>query len=296
MSRPDWKRTVPLPPTVRLAWHEADPFPRDIPLDAFYRSLGIPASHGSPPYMVANMVMTQNGEATVEGKATTIGTAVDGVALARVRSAVDAVVSGVGTLIHDDVTAGLPEAEVQRRIAQGRAPRLLAVVVASSLRWDAGVFARRFFGDSRFDKLVVVGGGAGPAETRAVERHGVEVLRVPSGPTGRPQIDAVMRALAARGVRSAVCEGGPRFLPSLFAARVLREYFLTTSPMLTGEEQAPKPVRGAVSADGSPVFLSRMSRHEHEFQDPGTGAGLMESFERFRVIYPEDSAARTSVR
>ena len=43
------------------------------------------------------------------------------------------------------VTAVLPEAEVERRIAQGRAPRLLVVVVASSLRWDSGIFARRFF-------------------------------------------------------------------------------------------------------------------------------------------------------
>ncbi len=293
MSRPDWKRTVPLPPTVRLAWHEAEPFPRDIPLDEFYRPLELPASHGSPPYMVANMVMTQNGEATVEGKATTIGTRVDGVALTRVRSAVDAVLMGVGTLIHDDVTAVLPEAEVERRIAQGRAPRLLAVVVASSLRWDAGVFARKFFGDSGFDKLVLTG-SADPAGTRAVERRGVEVVRVASGPTGRPWIDAVMTLLAARGIRSAVCEGGPRFLPSLFAARVLREYFLTTSPMLTGEDQAPRPVTGAASGDGSPVLLSRVSRYEHEFQDPGTGARLVESFERFRVIYPEGSATRTS--
>jgi len=295
MSRSDWKRTVPLPATVRLVWHEAEPCPRDILLDAFYRPLDIPASDGTPPYMVANMVMTQNGEATVEGKATTIGTRVDGAALTRVRSAVDAVLIGVGTLIHDDVTAGLPDAEVERRIAQGRAPRLLAVVVASSLHWDAGVFARRFFGDSGFDKLVLTG-IADPADTRAVERRGVEVVRVPAGPTGRPQIGAVMSALAARGVRSAVCEGGPRFLPSLFAARVLREYFLTTSPLLTGEAQAPRPVMAAAAGDGSPVLLSRVSRHEHQFQDPGTGARLVESFERFRVIYREDSGARTGAR
>src|SRR5205807_9703996 len=82
----------------------------------------------------------------------------------------------------------------------------LAVVVASSLHWDAGVFARRFFGDSGFAKLVLTG-IADPADTRAVERRGVEVVRVPAGPTGRPQIGAVMSALAARGVRSAVCEG-----------------------------------------------------------------------------------------
>jgi hypothetical protein len=65
--------------------------------------------------------------------------------------------------------------------------------------------------------------------------------------------------------------------------------------MLTGEAQAPRPVTGAASGGGSPVLLSRVSRYEHDFHDPGTGARLMESFERFRVIYQEGSAAWTSV-
>jgi len=286
MSHPNWKRTVPLPATVRLAWHEVEAFPRDLPLDAFYRSLGLPAVQGPLPYLVANMVMTQNGEATVDGKATTIGTSVDGVALTRVRSAVDAVLVGSGTLIHDDVTAGLPDVEVARRTAEGRAPRLLMVVVASSLAWGPEIFSRKFFTDSRFDKLVLTGSRVGADEARAVEARGVAVIRVPSGSASRPPIDAVLRTLAGRGVRSVVCEGGPRFLPGVFVARAVREYFLTTSPMITGDPAVPRPVAGRVDASGSPVRLSRISRYEHDFQDPETGVRLVEAFDRFRVAFP----------
>ena len=138
MTYPDWRRSVPLPPSVRLSWHEASPFPRDIPLSDLYASLFFPRTGDFWPYVVANMVMTQNGEATVRGKATTIGTAVDGLALTRLRSAVDAVISGSGTLLRDDVTAALPEPVAAARQAAGRSARLLAVVFASTLNWGAG--------------------------------------------------------------------------------------------------------------------------------------------------------------
>lgn len=286
MTGPDWKRTVSLPATVRLVWHESEPFPREIPVEALYSSLDFPDLDGLP-YLVANVVATQNGEATVGGKATTIGTVVDGLVLTRLRTTADAVLSGSGTLVHDDVDAAVPEAERLRRAARGRPPHVLAVVVASSLSFDPDVFSRKFFTDPRFGKLIITGPAAAPEHIRAVENRGVEVVRVAaSGDGRRPSALASLEALWARGVRSVVCEGGPRFLPSLFAAHVVREYFLTTSPMLTGDPGAPRPVFGPVSPAGEPIYLSRISRHEHEFRDPGTGARLIEAYDRFRVIYP----------
>jgi riboflavin biosynthesis pyrimidine reductase len=287
MALPDWKRTVSLPATVRLAWHTSESFPRQIPLGELYAPLEFPIRSGALPYLVANMVMTQNGEATVDGKATPIGTAVDGLVLTRIRRAVDAVLTGSGTLVHDDVTAVLPEAEVRHRIAEGRSPRLLVVVVASSLSFGREIFARRFFADPGFDKLMLTGPAATPERIRIVEDRGVEVVRVPaSGQEGRPSLPAVLGILRARGVRSVTCEGGPRFLPSLFTARAVREYFLTTSPMITGALDAPRPVFGPVEPAGAPVLLSRVSRYEHDFDDPRTGARLVEAFDRFHVISP----------
>ncbi len=290
MTQTDWKRTVPLPSAVRLAWHEAEAFPRNLSIAELYADLRFPAGTAAVPYLVANMVMTQNGEATVRGKATTIGTAVDGLVLTRLRTVVDAVLVGSGTLVHDDVTAVLPEAEVTRRIAAGRSPRLLVAIVASSLSWDQQIFARQFFADARFDKVVLTGRAVARDQVRAVEKRGVGVVPVAASEgQARPSVLAVLEVLGARGIRSIVCEGGPRFLPSLFAAQTVREYFLTTSPMLTGDPGVPRPVFGSIARADTGVRLSRVSRYEHDFHDPLTGARLVEAFDRFRVIYPASS-------
>jgi diaminohydroxyphosphoribosylaminopyrimidine deaminase/5-amino-6-(5-phosphoribosylamino)uracil reductase len=145
------------------------------------------------------MVMTQNGEATIEGKAATIGTVVDGLVLTRLRVATDALLTGAGTLIAEDVAGVLPEAEAARRVAAGRPPGLRIAVLASHLAWPGDVFARRFFTDSRFEKIVITGTQASPEDVRRVEAKGIEVIRVPSDPGGRVDVREALHSLRARG-------------------------------------------------------------------------------------------------
>jgi riboflavin biosynthesis pyrimidine reductase len=213
---PGWRRSLPLPAAVRLVWHETRPHPRDVPVAELYTDLEFPPPDDTLPYLAVNMIMTLNGEATVAGKAVTIGTPVDSLVLTRLRAASDAVLTGVGTLLAEDVTAALPEAE-----------------------------------------------------------------------DGRPHVRAALEALGARGARLVVSEGGPHVFASLLRARVVREYFLTTTPFATGNPRALRPIAGDVAGAGRPLLLARVSRYEHTFQDPATGAHLIEAYERFRVVYPE---------
>ncbi|HYM68174.1 MAG TPA: dihydrofolate reductase family protein [bacterium] len=288
MTSPGWKATVPLPAHLRLAWHESEPSPREIPTAEFYADLAFPAPRDGVPYLVANMVMTQNGEAAVDGKAAVIGTRVDGLALTRLRVATDAVLTGVGTVTAEDVTAVLPDTEAARRIASGRPARLLVAVLASRLSWAPEVLSRRLFTDPRFDRIIVTGdrGPDAPEVLRRVEAQGIELIRVRTAVDGRPAPAAVLQALGARAIRSVVTEGGPRVLASLFRARLVHEYFLTTAPFVIGGADAPHPLSADVQG---PVLLSRISRIEHAFTDPQTGAALVEAFDRFRVVYPEAS-------
>jgi riboflavin biosynthesis pyrimidine reductase len=286
MVGPTWKRSVPLPSSVRLVWHETEAYPQEVPIGELYAHLEFPPSVGPLPYVVGNMIMTQNGEATVDGKSVTIGTRVDGLVLTRLRAATDAVLVGAGTFAAEDITGVLPDAEVARRTAAGRPPRLLIALLASQLAWADDILARRFFTESRFDKVILTGQAARAEHIRRIEARGVEVVRIPSESTGRPDIAKALGALAARGVRCLVSEGGPRVLASLFRVRAVREYFLTTNPLVTGSPRPPRPI-GEIS-DGEDVFLfSRISRHEYEFQDPRTLARLVEAYDRFRVVYPE---------
>ncbi len=286
MVRPSWKRSLPLPPSVRLVWHETEAYPREVPTGELYAHLEFPPSAGPLPYVVGNMIMTQNGEATVEGKSVTIGTRVDGFVLTRLRAATDAVLMGAGTLAAEDITGVLPDAEAARRTAAGRPPRLLIAVLASQLAWADDTLSRRFFTEPRFDKVILTGEAARPEHIRRVEARGVEVVRVPSDSAGRPDIAKALGILAARGVRCVVSEGGPRVLASLFHARAVREYFLTTSPLVTGSSRAPRPI-GELSDREEALLLSRVSRYEYAFQDPRTLARLVEAYDRFRVVYPE---------
>ncbi len=290
---PGWKQTVPLPGHVRLVWHTSAPFPRDLPLDEFYADLAFPGPGGGLPYLVANMVMTQNGEAAVGGKAGVIGTRVDSLALTRLRVATDAVLTGIGTVLAEDVTAVLPESEAARRVAAGRRPRLTVAVLASRLAWPPDLLSRRLFTDPRFERLIIAGDRSAdvPETARRLADLGIEVVRVRAGADSRPDPAAALGVLAARGAQSVVTEGGPHVLASFVRARLVREYFLTTAPFVVGGDDGLRPMAGDV---GGPVSLSRMSRIEHAFTDPATAAWLIEAFERFRVLYPEASPASGS--
>jgi len=232
------------------------------------------------------MVMTLNGEATIEGRAAAIGTPVDGLVLTRLRAQADVVLSGVGTVLAEDFTAVLPDADAARRTAAGRSPRLLAAVLATTLGWDAGALSRRFFTDPRFDRLVITGVRAAAEDIRRLEDRGIGVARVASAPDGRPDPVAALRLLHERGARLVVSEGGPRILAGFLLARVVREYFQTTSPLATGAPDALRPIMGDVTIEDRPVLLSRVSRYEYTFDDPTSGARLVEAYERFRVVYP----------
>jgi riboflavin biosynthesis pyrimidine reductase len=286
VSGADWKRTLSLPATVKLVWHAAEPHPRDVPLDEFYARLDVPPCGAGFPAVIANMVMTLNGEATIDGKAQPIGTPVDRFILGRLRTSADVLLSGAGTMLAEDVTEVMPEAEAARRLAAGRDPRMLVALLATEAAWSDEVLARRFFTDARFDRLIITGARATRDHIRRIEARGVDVARVESGPDGRPAVAAAERLLGARGARLVLTEGGPRVLASLLRERLVVDYFLTTSPLATGDHHALRAIGADVTSHGRPLLLSRVSRYEYAFHDPTSGCAMVEAYDRFRVVYP----------
>jgi riboflavin biosynthesis pyrimidine reductase len=65
----------------------------------------------------------------------------------------------------------------------------------------------------------------------------------------------ILAELAARGVRTLVCEGGPRVYGSLLAAGVELDEFLTLSPLVLGDDEIgpkrPSLVEGVRFAPGA---------------------------------------------
>jgi riboflavin-specific deaminase-like protein len=187
--------------------------------------------HADRPFVFVNMVASVDGRATIEGRAHQLGSPTDTLLLTELRTLADAVLIGSGTLRAESYARLVANPDrVARREAAGKPPTPTAVLISRSLDlpWDAGLFQAA-------DQPVVVYTAADldPPPTPAP----VEVVRTAEPPEA-------LRDLKRRGVRALLCEGGPTLNRALLAAGLVDELFLTLSPMLVGNQDAPRIVEG----------------------------------------------------
>jgi len=140
--------------------------------------------------------------------------------LHRLRSLVDAVVVGVGTAIADD-----PQLTVRR--VEGPSPA--RVVLDPNGRLPA---AARLLAADGVRRIVVT---KDSAATRLAS--GVEVVRI-AAPEDRIAPRAVLAALAERGMRRILIEGGAETVSRFLAARCLDRLHVMIAPIILGSGQA----------------------------------------------------------
>ena len=207
------------------------------------------APEGRPLVMV-NMVATADGLITIDGRSGPIGGAGDHAMFHGLRTIVDAVLVGTGTLRAERYGRMVRKPERRaRRVALGLEEDPIALLVTRSgeLPWGAPLFAEPA-------QRVVI---AGPCEVPDVAAQ-VEVIDA-DGPA------AALRALRERfGVRAVLCEGGPTLNGALLAERVLDELFLTLAPKLALADEAPRIVSGGPIEAPVEMELLSVARHEGE--------------------------------
>lgn len=176
------------------------------------------------PYVAANMVSSVDGTASVSGKASGIGSQEDRRVMRVLRSLVDAVMVGAGTLRAEKLNLGLDE-------PSSRQP--LAVIVGGAEDLDLERLV-----DSSQETLVVT-----PAETQGTRRSHAgsgeqedgnpRRLRIPASGRGRVDLESLLKTLRAdHGVQRLLVEGGPSLNRALLDANLLDELFLTLAPKL----------------------------------------------------------------
>lgn len=226
-------------------------------LAALHQDLRTPPEHPGRPHVVLNFVVTADGRASFRGRAE-IGTRTDRELMFHLRSLVDAVMSGAGTLRVDPFAP----------VVHDRERQALAIVVSGS-----GVLPpeNRFFRIPN-PRLVATTYRATEEAASALRHAGVEVLRV-----GEEEVDlaALLGMLRERDVRSLLCEGGPLLAGALLAKGLVDEIFLTHATRVTAEPGARRLFETAGGLAGD-VHLERVSLHE-------SGSG--ERYERARIRY-----------
>ncbi len=202
----------------------------DLPLDAAFLDPP-PSPVGGRPWVATNMVTSVDGRAQLEGTAEGLGSRVDRRLMQAYRAAFDAVGSGAGTLRADDFYSRLADDFAAARVAAGRAPQPLALVIAGAAAVPTD---RRWFGDTDQPRVVVVGqGSAHPSEEPL---PGVETW---VAPTVEPEPGWILERLAAADVSSLLLEGGPTLNAAFLAAGTLDELFWTIGPRFVGADALP---------------------------------------------------------
>ncbi|SRR5579884_1332762 len=174
------------------------------------------------PWVTIKYAQTLDGRiATRSGESQWISGSESLVYAHELRARHDAILVGVGTVLRDN-----PRLTV--RLAQGRNP--LRVVADSALRTplDAAVLA------DAAGALVAATASADPARRTALEARGVRVIVLPAEESGRVDLAALLRALAARGVRSVLVEGGAEMITSLLRRRLAHRLVVCVAPKLLG--------------------------------------------------------------
>jgi len=237
-----------LPATLRVVYDRQGGAPRDVALAEVYLDLDFPSAIDRP-FVYVNMVQTFDGQAVLQGRAYTIGTAVDHFLLRQLRVHADAVLYGAGTLRTDDVVVTTHPRLQDRRRREGRPRNPLAVIATATAQFSDQVFqTKKFFQRTDFDRLVATTSRAAPPALARLRAAGVTVEILPLDARGEVDLEALLRRLWDRGVRRVLCEGGPTLNAALARAGLIDEIFVTTTLRLGGEAGQPRIFTEPVSS------------------------------------------------
>jgi riboflavin biosynthesis pyrimidine reductase len=198
------------------------------------------------PYVIANMVASADGKATVDGKSGGLGSPTDRAIFHRLRSQADCVLAGAGTLRAERYGRLVRDPAVRaQRAAEGLAPDAVAATITRTLQLgdDLPLLADP-------DSTLIVFTSSDAAAPAGAARIVVERM----APSELGAAAALRRLRARHGIRSVLCEGGPALLGELVADGVLDELFLSVSPLLAGGAEVRTIVEGPALA--KPARLS----------------------------------------
>jgi len=205
-----------------------------------YPAVGPPPGR---PWVRANMVASVDGAATAQGQSGGL--------------------SGEAGTARAERYRPVRDTEAWAELRQGRTPTPPIAVVTRSL--DLDTESRLLTEAPRHARTIVLTTEAAPADRRAAAARHADVV-VAGHDLVSPE--AVVGALAERGHRRILIEGGPHLLGQVAAAGLLDELCLTLSPLLAGGRAGRILAAGATGGDDIPAAQAGLSL-AHVLADSG---------------------------
>jgi len=229
------------------------------------RDGGEQARRHGPAWLRANMVTSADGAATLRGRTSGLSGAADRQVFAILRSLADVILVGAQTARAERYQPARQH-EIRAELRAGRAPTPPIAVVTRRLGLDTD--APLLTAAPPDARTIVITTELAPADRRAAAAEHADVI-VAGGDT--VDLAAALAALAGRGYRRVLTEGGPHLLGQLASAGLLDELCLTVSPVLAG------PGAGRIAAGlgpgGAPAALPGSAGPESP-AEPASGRPL----------------------
>jgi riboflavin-specific deaminase-like protein len=226
------------------------------------RSSGAQSPDGrGRPYVVLNMVATLDGRATLGGRSGPISDDADRALFHGLRSVVDAVMAGAGTVRAERYGPIVRDPGTRRlRRERGLREQPLACVISAGLRFPPDL---PLLCDPDSEVAFLTPSDASLPATAAR----VEYVRARRD-DGSLDLPAALGELHDRlHVRTLLCEGGPHLNAELLSAGLVDELFLSVAPLLGGEDATDErsPLRILAGIDFDPALaLELLSALEHD--------------------------------
>lgn len=201
------------------------------------------------PWVTAKWAQTLDGRiATRTGQSQWISSKESRRRVHRLRARVDAILTGLGTVLADD-----PMLTARRESGARRLRRIAArVVVDSKLMTPV---ESRLVQSAHAAPVIIVSAATlneelNAARSRrraALEQAGVRVVEVGMDAAGEVDLPQALRALRSLGITTILVEAGPRLLGSLLGGGLIDEAVVHMAPMILGDSEA-RPVAAGKAA------------------------------------------------
>lgn len=187
------------------------------------------------PWVHSKWAMTLDGKiATKTGSSQWISNATSRAVVHQLRGRMDAIVTGIGTVLADDPLL----------TARPAGPRLATrVVLDSTCRIPLN---SKLVQTARDVPVLVIMTPAAPADRiAALQDAGVELMAMPVDPAGRPELLELAREFGRRRMTNVLIEAGGLVLGSFFDQQLINEAHAFIAPSLAGGQAAPSPLGGS---------------------------------------------------